>query len=256
MPGEPAPSGAALARMTGYSTLTCRKALGRLIKDGVLVPGTSPGARPRVPPHAPTRGERTLAAAARALSSALAARRRTAGLTQPQLAEIAGMSVTAIGHAETGRLWQSRRFWEHVDKGVGAGGELLALHDAYRATVTGGPAGELDPPSISHVTEAVRTPVSIMIVWSDGAVTGVLIGRGTEPRVPLRWSVDAPPPPTGRAGKLPRSLLRHGKRGERRADLHRPEAGSPGLRLGREARGLMGRPETVRHVRERPEEPG
>ena len=53
MPGEPAPSGAALARVTGYSTLTCRKALRILISDGVLVAGASPGARPRVPALAP-----------------------------------------------------------------------------------------------------------------------------------------------------------------------------------------------------------
>jgi DNA-binding transcriptional MocR family regulator len=89
-PGEPAPSGAALARATGYSTLTCRKALDKLINDGALVPGTSPGARPRVPARAPTRGERTLASTARALSESLAARRRGARLTQPQLAEVLG----------------------------------------------------------------------------------------------------------------------------------------------------------------------
>jgi DNA-binding transcriptional regulator YhcF (GntR family) len=181
MPGEPAPSGASLARTTGYSTLTCRKALRTLISDGVLVSGASPGARPRVPSLAPTRGEQTVATAARALSSALAARRRTAGLTQPQLAKIAGMSVTAIGHAETGRLWQSRRFWEHVDKGVGAGGELLTLHDAYRAASTGGPTDLPPPPSISHVADAAPTPVGIKIVWSDGAVTSVPIGRDIEP---------------------------------------------------------------------------
>lgn len=40
MPGEPAPSGAALSRVTGYSVLTCRRALRILINDGVLVPGT------------------------------------------------------------------------------------------------------------------------------------------------------------------------------------------------------------------------
>lgn len=51
-PGESAPSAAALSRVTGYSTLTCRKALNALITDGVLVPGTSPGARPRVPARA------------------------------------------------------------------------------------------------------------------------------------------------------------------------------------------------------------
>src|SRR5271168_5143281 len=47
-PGQPAPSGAALSRATGYSTLTCRRALRVLIADGVLVPGASASARPRV----------------------------------------------------------------------------------------------------------------------------------------------------------------------------------------------------------------
>ena len=46
-----------------------------------------------------------------------------------------------IGHAETGRVWQSRRFWELADKELNAGGELLALHDAYRAAdIAAGPA--------------------------------------------------------------------------------------------------------------------
>jgi DNA-binding transcriptional regulator YhcF (GntR family) len=133
-PGQAAPSGAALARVTGYSVLTCRKALAALIREGILVPGTSPGARARVPSGAPTPGERTQTEAGRALSNSLATRRRGAGLTQPQLAEIMGLSVTTIGHAETGRLWQSRHFWELVDKALSADGELLALHDAYRAT--------------------------------------------------------------------------------------------------------------------------
>ena len=47
-PGQPAPSGAALSRVTGFSTLTCRKALRTLITDGVLLPGPSRSARPRV----------------------------------------------------------------------------------------------------------------------------------------------------------------------------------------------------------------
>jgi hypothetical protein len=76
---------AALARVTGYSALTCRKAIQTLIREGVLVPGASPGAQPRVPLRGPTPGEQTQANAARALSSALASRRRAAGLTQPQL---------------------------------------------------------------------------------------------------------------------------------------------------------------------------
>ena len=49
LPGELVPSGAALARKTGYSVLTCRRALRVLIVEGVLVSGASSGARPRVP---------------------------------------------------------------------------------------------------------------------------------------------------------------------------------------------------------------
>jgi hypothetical protein len=139
-PGQPAPSGAALSRVTGYSTLTCRKALRVLIADGALIPGPSRNARPRVagPPQPPT--ERDLAAAARALAAGLAGRRRANGLTQPELAGRVGVSVTTVGHAETGRLWQSRQFWERADAILGAGGALLKLHDAYRAASAPGAA--------------------------------------------------------------------------------------------------------------------
>jgi hypothetical protein len=211
-PGQPAPSGAALSRVTGYSTLTCRKALRLLIADGVLSPGPSRNARPRVagPPQAPA--ERDLAAAARALATGLAARRRANGLTQPGLAERAGVSVTTVGHAETGRLWQSREFWERADAVLGAGGGLLRLHDAYReagassaaeapgAAVTGQArarasaarepgqgnqrwpgefqeAGAIPVPSPAAPCPAAAqeqaAPACVMIVWGDGTVTTV-----------------------------------------------------------------------------------
>jgi DNA-binding XRE family transcriptional regulator len=182
LPGEPAPSGAALARATGYNALTCRKAIRILIKEGALVPGPSPGARPRVPLRGPTPGEQTQANAARALSASLASRRRAAGLTQPQLATITGMSVTSIGHAETGRLWQSRRFWELADKGLSAGGELLALHDAYRAaavpadrtTEPGDTGAEASADILPTVAVAASVPVlAVTITWADGTVTTV-----------------------------------------------------------------------------------
>jgi DNA-binding transcriptional regulator YhcF (GntR family) len=132
-PGQPAPSGAELSRAFGFSTLTCRKALRALIAEGLLVPGPSNNARPRVAdPQAPDL-ERDLADAARALSAGLAARRHAAGLTQAELAALAGVSVTTVGHAETGRTWQSRRFWERADTALRAAGDLLRLHDAYRA---------------------------------------------------------------------------------------------------------------------------
>jgi DNA-binding transcriptional regulator YhcF (GntR family) len=182
VPGEAAPSGAALARVTGYSQLTCRKALHTLIREGVLVPGASPGARPRVPLRGPTLGEQTQANAARALSSSLASRRRAAGLTQPQLAEVVGVSVTSIGHAETGRLWQSRRFWELADKGVSAGGELLVLHDAYRAaavpadstTSPGDTEAEVTTDILPAVAVTASVPVvAVTITWANGTVTTV-----------------------------------------------------------------------------------
>lgn len=134
-PGESVPSGAALARVTGYSALTCRKALHILIRDGVLVPGPSENARPRVPSES-SAGDRLISDYTRVLSLSLARHRRAAGLTQPQLARKLGLSVTTVGHAETGRVWQSRRFWEKADAELGASGSLLALHDAFRAACT------------------------------------------------------------------------------------------------------------------------
>ena len=190
VPGAPAPSGAALARVTGYSQLTCRKALHTLIREGVLVPGASPGARPRVSPREPTPREQTLASAARALSASLASRRRAAGLTQPQLAAVTGKSVTTIGHAETCRLWQSRGFWELADKELRAGGELLASHDAYRTAAvsaglptapeeTGSEANADMPPVVA--VEASASVASVTVAWVDGTVTTVY-----PPKAPAR----------------------------------------------------------------------
>lgn len=139
--GQPAPSGAALSRVTGYSTLTCRRALRVLIADGVLVPGPSRNARPRVAGPPQQQAARDLAAASRALSAGLATRRRSYGLTQPELALLIGVSVTTIGHAETGRLWQSRQFWEHADAILDAGGDLLGLHDAFGEASAASAAG-------------------------------------------------------------------------------------------------------------------
>jgi DNA-binding transcriptional regulator YhcF (GntR family) len=149
-PGQPAPSGAELSRAFGFSTLTCRKALRALITEGLLVPGPSSNARPRVAdPQAPDL-ERDLADATRALSAGLAARRHAAGLTQAELAALAGVSVTTVGHAETGRTWQSRRFWERADTALRAAGDLLRLHDAYRAASS---------PTASH-TRPVHAPAA------------------------------------------------------------------------------------------------
>jgi len=173
-PGASAPSGAALARATGFSHLTCRKALQVLIKDGVLVPGPSPNARPRVP--CPTNDEQTSIEAERVLSMALAGRRRGAGMTQIELAAIVGVSVTTVGHAETGRLWQSRNFWERADKALGAHGLLLRHHDDYRAaavpSVCDSESDSVDsPPADAHPAPSGVTCVTI--TWGDGTTITV-----------------------------------------------------------------------------------
>ena len=182
LPGESAPSGAALARITGYSALTCRKGLRRLVKEGVLVPGASEDARLRVPMPLSAPVERNRADAVRALSASLAARRRAAGLTQPRLAGVIGASVTTIGHAETGRVWQSRDFWERADKALTAGGELLALHDAYRAAdlppapATAAKSAKTETAADAPETTAVVASgavACVTITWADGTATTV-----------------------------------------------------------------------------------
>ena len=199
-PGQPAPSGAALSRVTGYSTLTCRKALRVLIGDGVLVPGPSRNARPRVAGPGTVPADKDLSDATRALSAGLAARRRAAGLTQAELAALAAASVTTVGHAETGRVWQSRRFWERADDALAAGGDLLRLHDAYRVIgAVQERKAQADPEERAGVTDhrprrpagpgpAVALgrgePSCVMIVWGDGTVTTVrppASGNGLSP---------------------------------------------------------------------------
>lgn len=175
-PGEPAPSAAALARTTGISILTCRRALRTLIEEGTLAPGPSRNARPRVPASVGTPAQRSVADAERALSASLATRRRALGMTQPQFAAALGVSVTTVGHAETGRLWQSRRFWEKADSVLGAHGELLKLHDARRtATVLPGPAeAETDEAPIKKPPANSATVSCVVIVWSDGTLTSIV----------------------------------------------------------------------------------
>ena len=188
-PGEPAPSGAALSRVTGYSTLTCRRALRVLVEDGVLTPGPSRSARPRVagPPQLPA--ERDLAAATRALAAGLAARRRAHGLTQPELAGRTGVSVTTVGHAETGRLWQSREFWERADAVLGANGALLRLHDAYREAGTSASTGAASTTDSSGAAGAwqERPADSKGVPLPHGqAGTSVSTGQGPQQRE-RRW---------------------------------------------------------------------
>jgi hypothetical protein len=203
-PGQPAPSGAALSRLTGFSTLTCRKALRVLIADGALIPGPSRNARPRVagPPQLPV--ERDLAVAARALAAGLAGRRRANGLTQPELAVRVGVSVTTVGHAETGRLWQSRRFWDRADAILGAGGALLTLHDAYRAaTASGGDAADSADARGAAGAGRGRADPSGPPSRPRAAAQGAGLTGGLVPGPRERWEGNAAGPPAAAEGCLP-----------------------------------------------------
>jgi hypothetical protein len=174
-PGGPAPSGAALARQAGCSIITGRAALRLLLADGTLVPGPSPTARLRVtqPAGTPALDADWLRSA---LSSTLASRRRAAELTQPELAAKIGMSPTAVGHAETGRVWQSRHFWQLADQALGDIGDLVRMHDRYTAALSAAPQDATPKPD-GPVTGGAL-PVSITIsaagvvaLWPDGTET-------------------------------------------------------------------------------------
>jgi hypothetical protein len=179
-PGAPAPSGAALARETGYSTLTCRAALETLVKDGTLAHGVSPTARLRV---AQPRGSGAYDAEAlrAALSKALAGRRRAAGTTQPELAGKLGVSLTTVGHAETGRLWQARDFWQRADQELAGAGDLLRMYDRYKAAECALPEETSDATTEAAAPVSQAGPVlpvsvtitldGVVVTWPDGTET-------------------------------------------------------------------------------------
>jgi Helix-turn-helix domain len=105
--------------------------------------------------------------------ASLAARRRALGLTQPQLAAAIDMSLTTVGHAETGRLWQSRHFWEQADKALDADGALLRLHDAYRVANVLSSAADAVADDQTDTVSSVVTVTCVTITWSDGTITKV-----------------------------------------------------------------------------------
>jgi transcriptional regulator with XRE-family HTH domain len=193
-PGGAAPSGLALARETGYSIATSRAALRALLREGTLTRGVSTAARLRVaqPGGNCHPDEETLRDA---LSRTLAARRRAEGLTQPGLADLLGVSVTTVGHAETGRMWQSRDFWWRADALLG--GDLLSRYDAYQAARAAPeePAAEEPPEPLPVLPASVTiTPDGVAIVWPDGTET---LARPPGLTGELRDGSDTPGPVPG-----------------------------------------------------------
>jgi transcriptional regulator with XRE-family HTH domain len=184
-PGAPVPSSAALARETGFAARTCQIAIRSLLADGTVTRGASPTARLRVA-RAGRAGAGDAGALRVKLSRALAAGRRAAGMTQPELAVKLGRSVTTVCHAETGRTWQARDFWLSAGLVLGDDGSLLHMYDQYKAAEAdsrsepeedepeeaagvapreGAPARCAAP--VLPVSVAI-TPDGVLVVWPDG----------------------------------------------------------------------------------------
>jgi hypothetical protein len=69
-----------------------------------------------------------------------------------------------------------------MDEALIARGELLSLHDAYLSTEPF--ASSKDFPEVMTAAEEEAfppTPASIMILWSDGAITSIPMERNTTP---------------------------------------------------------------------------
>jgi hypothetical protein len=103
-------------------------------------------------------------------------------MTQPELAAELAVSLTTVGHAETGRLWQARDFWRRADALLDEFGDLLRMFDDYRAAKHAAPAGEPDdtpppdepaPPGAVLPSSVTISPAGVLVTWPDG--TGTLV---------------------------------------------------------------------------------
>jgi len=80
-------------------------------------------------------------------------------------------------HDETGRLWQSRLFWEKADAVLDAHGELLKLlHDVRRTATVPSQVADADAgePPFKKPHASSATVACIVIVWSDGTLTPIV----------------------------------------------------------------------------------
>lgn len=174
-PGDSAPSASGLSKLTGHNIAACQEAVRVLVQRGELVRWPSKNSRPVVPG---TASDGKAVTNAHELSNELRALRKKAGLMQVELAALIGVSDTAIGHAETGRLWHGRKFWETADAVLDAKGALLRRYAAYKDAAT---APTQFPPSVIFVrrpldtegiAEALLKAVKIVdetLPWQDDA---------------------------------------------------------------------------------------
>jgi hypothetical protein len=100
-------------------------------------------------------------------------------MTQQELAAKLGVGLTAVSHAETGRIWQAREFWRKADELLDGTGDLLRVFDEL------GAAAHLPPADTTAVTDedeaapsapvlpvsVTITPDGVAVTWPDGTQT-------------------------------------------------------------------------------------
>ena len=192
-PGMTAPSGEQLARETGFAVMTCRAALRILLDEGALTRVSQTGRGRVADADAPGDGRDV------ELARELAARRGDAGLTQQELADKLGVSLTTVGHAETGRAVAvparsgTRRTWRWTPTarcwpGTTPGRSALRSARGRAAAVpvmraiadpVGAPAVPA-PPDLPDgmVITLPCDPMPVTVRWGDGSVTTAQPGPG------------------------------------------------------------------------------
>ena len=191
-PRDVAPTSTELATLAGCHPGTAQDALRCLVADGTLVRGVTKKSRLRVAEPGTDR-DREVQKLIEAPPKALRDLRRARGLTQPDLAELLGVSATTVSHAERGRLWQSREFWLRADAVLG--GDLLRLFDTCEAVRAGAAPGT---PGRSGLPAVTVTPGSVLITWLDGTETLVRPPGCQDPEIS-----GAGPSPQPRPGAVP-----------------------------------------------------
>ena len=87
-----------------------------------------------------------------------------------------------MGHAETGRVWQSREFWRQADALLDGFGDLLRMFDDFQtakhAATAEAPDGTLPSEEPRKLLQRPRASgerrdhsVGALVTWPDGAET-------------------------------------------------------------------------------------
>jgi transcriptional regulator with XRE-family HTH domain len=107
----------------------------------------------------------------RELGRQLAFLRRRTGLTQRELAALAGFARSTVSMAEIGRQYQAREFWLACDKALDSGGVLAAGADQIEAVREAGQAAAALAAQQARQAQAVAALAAAR--QHDGVTAGV-----------------------------------------------------------------------------------